>query len=322
MALAVEMPQLGFDIRKSRLLRWVKREGDAVRKGEPLAEVETEKVTLEVEAPADGVLLRTLVTEGAEAEVGTVIAYLGEPGEEVSETPVRARGGEAGAVTRELSPMRQAIARLVSASKQQIPHFYVTAAIEMDAAVELRRQVNQEPGKGAKVSLNDLVTKGVALALVRVPQLNATWQGERLLVHEQVNIGVAVSTEEGIVIPVVGDCERKSLAEIARETAAVVERARSGRLSAREYVGGTFTISNMGMYQVESFAAIIYPPQVAILAVGRTWEEAVVRGGELQVARVMRVTVSCDHRAMDGADAARFVGELKQVMEAPAALLG
>lgn len=396
MAHAVEMPELGFDMKKGTIVRWLKRQGDEVKKGEPLVEIETEKVAVEVEARQDGVLLSTLVPEGAEVAVGEVIAYVAEAGEQVEpsagavaarETPGPAAAAEAvtgppsrpgaplaqarvpaarilaslvarrlaeergidlaqvrgsgpgGRIVKrdvlalisaappaalkgqELPPMRQAIARLVTASKQQIPHFYVTAAIEMDEAVERRREINRDLPAGVKVSLNDMLVKAAAMALVRVPQLNAWYQEGRVLLHQRVNIGIAVATEQGLIVPIICDCQEKSLVEIARRAAELVARVRRGRLSEREYCGGTFTISNLGMYQVESFTAIVHPPQVAILAVGRVEEEPVVREGQVQPGRVMRATLSCDHRAVDGVDAAHFLAELKKVLEAPALLV-
>jgi len=221
----------------------------------------------------------------------------------------------------EPSPARQAITRLVTASKRLIPHFYVTTAIDMTEATELRREVNRTTPAGVKVSLNDMVTKAVAVALVRVPQMNATYENGRVVLHKRVNVGIAVATDDGLVIPVVSDCQERSLVEIATKTAELVERVREGRLSDAEYCGSTFTMSNLGMYPVESFAAVIHPPQVGILAVGRVQEEAIVKEGEVRAGRVMRVTLSCDHRAVDGVDAAKFLGELKKSLESPRALV-
>jgi len=317
----INMPALGFGIRQATVLRWLKETGEQVAEGEVLLEVETDKVTLEIESPAAGTLLRKLVDEEAEAAAGQPIAVIGEPGEEQAAEALALQPPETPpAAGRSLSRMRAAIAHVVAASKERIPHFYTTTAVEMTAALDFRRETNKALTEGDKVSLNDLIIKATALALRRVPQLNATFDGERLCLHERINIGIAVSTEDGLLMPVVPDCGNRSLVEIARETKAIVEMARTGRLGARQAAPGTFSITNLGMFPVEAFAAIIYPPQVAILAVGKVQEEPVVRGGEVRPGRILRGTLSCDHRAADGVDAARFLAEWKKVLESPAAL--
>jgi pyruvate dehydrogenase E2 component (dihydrolipoamide acetyltransferase) len=217
-----------------------------------------------------------------------------------------------------LSRMRAAIARTVSRAWREIPHFAVTVAVEMGEAEEVRRELKES---GTPLSINDLIIKAAALALVKFPQVNNSFAGDRITVNSGINIGLAVSLEEGLVIPVIKGCEGLSLKKIAGRSRELVERAKNGKISEAEIGGGTFSISNLGMYGVDEFVAVIQPPQGAILAIGAVRDEAVVRNGLIDAARIMRVTLSADHRLIDGAYAARFLQELKRVLENPVTML-
>jgi pyruvate dehydrogenase E2 component (dihydrolipoamide acetyltransferase) len=221
-----------------------------------------------------------------------------------------------------LSPMRQTIGRRMVESKQQAPHFYITMEVDMAAAMALRSQLNALIPEEEKVSVNDLITKAAAIALRQFPKINASFAGDEIRVRDQVNIGMAVAREAGLLTVVVRDCDKKSLAQIARETRQVVGRARDGRMKPDDMVGGTFTISNLGMFDVDDFIAIINPPQAAILAVGAVKPAPVVdEGGQLTVSTRMKVTISADHRVTDGAEAARFLQAVKAALEQPLKLL-
>ncbi|MFQ5520922.1 MAG: dihydrolipoamide acetyltransferase family protein, partial [Candidatus Methylomirabilia bacterium] len=219
-----------------------------------------------------------------------------------------------------LSSIRAAIARRMAQAKGPVPHFYLTTEAAMDRACELREELNRLEGQ-PKVSVTDMVVKACALALGRHPGVNASFQGETVRVHFRVHMGIAVALEDGLITPVLRDCDRKSLAQIAVEGKDLVERARNRRLRAQELSGATFSVSNLGMFDVEEFSAIINPPEGAILAVGSVIEKPVIAGDRLGVGRRMRLTLSCDHRVMDGAMAARFLQDLSRLMEEPLRLL-
>jgi pyruvate dehydrogenase E2 component (dihydrolipoamide acetyltransferase) len=207
-------------------------------------------------------------------------------------------------------------------SKQQFPHFYVTMEVDMAAAMSLRKQLNTMMPEETQISVNDLLIKAAAVALREYPRLNASFAGEELHVHNQINIGIAVAREQGLLTTVLKDADKKSLAQIAQESQKLVKRAREGRMQADDMVGGTFTISNMGMFGVKDFVAIINPPQAAILAVGAVQRVPVVNDeGDLTVGTRMNVTISADHRVTDGAEAARFLVALKEALEQPMQLM-
>lgn len=235
--------------------------------------------------------------------------------------PSQAPGGVEYAVEL-LSPIRKTISRRMTESKQQFPHFYITMEVDIEAAMALRQQLNAALAEGDKISVNDLVVKAAALALRQFPHLNASLAGDEIHLHRRVNIGIAVALDNGLITTVVRDCDRKPLARIAREAKAMVARAREGRLQADDMVGGTFTISNLGMYGVDEFAAIINPPQAAILAVSAVRRVPVVDSeGNLVAGTRMKVTISADHRVTDGAEAASFLQALKAVLEQPVRLV-
>jgi len=219
--------------------------------------------------------------------------------------------------------MRRLIAERTTITKQTVPHFYVTMDIDMTEAMALREKLNAAlPEQSPKLSVNDLVTKACALALTRYPQVNALYQNERIYPSQEVHIGIAVALPDGLIVPVLRHCEKKTLRQIAAETRHLVEKARAGRLTPEEYTGATFSISNLGMFGVDEFIAIINPPAVAILAVGAVQKQPVALEDDTVVVRSRtKVTLSADHRALDGAVAAEFLRELKRVLENPYSLV-
>ncbi len=438
MAKTVVMPQMGYDMDAGTLLRWLKQEGETIDRGEPIAEIETDKVNLEIEAFDGGIVHKHLVTEGETVPVGQPIAIIGEPGEVIDEpsqpaaaeaatsqastptTPAATNGthtttldgttdqvferapgervrasplvkrlaaehgidlhairgtGPGGRIvkadilphvgrpaatpvspapastapevgrvapvtqvapapapaaapvaspaseTRDLTRIRKTIARRMSESFQQAPHFYITMPIDMGKALRLRQEINEQVEPAQKVSINDLVVKAAALALRKFPVLNASFAGESIQIHKRIDISIAVAIEEGLISPFIPDTDHKPLGAIAEASKDLIERARHGGLKPEEFQGGTFTISNLGMYGIESFSAIINPPQVAILAVGGVTKEPVYQDGQFIPADIMRVTISADHRVTDGAEAARFLAELKHLLEQPMLLV-
>lgn len=410
----IPMPDLGFEAGEGELSVWLKGVGDAVEAGEAIAEFESDKVMLEVEAPVAGVLLEQLIQPGDSVEAGAPIAKIGgadelsaapapglaqaptpvapvtrpeaearpEPapidGEEslagsaaaepvengALATPIALRmarehsldlGGVAGSgpggrilradVERLLARsepvksvaashpapetgappkadgsaarLRRAIAQRMSESKQTVPHFYITNSVMMDEALELRSKFNDAFKSEGRVTVNDIVMKATALALRGFPNLNASYVDGRVEVHPEIHIGAAVAVEGGVLTVVNRQTDRKSVLDIARENRAMIERARGGRVSPEDVSGGTFTISNLGGYDTDHFAAIINPPQAAILGAATAKETAVVVDGQLAVRRVMQVTISADHRVTDGAECALFLQRVKALLEAP-----
>ena len=446
------MPKMGDTMEEGKILRWIKHEGDAVQKGEALAEIETEKVNIEAEAFASGVLRKILAQEGETVPVGAPIALIGaadeplpgdasgkagtadkaekapqqasannanaangatpaparatgaavaEPGATPAETTAnggrvfisplarhiaaehnldvsRIQGtGPGGRIIRDdvqgylanpqtaapaappaqapraqpapaaqptpqpvapipaatpgedvraepLSTIRKTIAKRLQQSMQTAPHFYVIVAIETNRLAEMRASINDYAAnqpKPAKVSYNDLIVKAVAVALAHMPEVNVSFDGEQLLFKSHINVGVAVAMESGLIVPVIRDADKRGVLDIARESRRLADAARSGKLKPEEFSGGTFTVSNLGMYDVEEFTAVINPPESAILAVGSIVPTPVVREGQVVVRDIMKVTLSVDHRALDGATAARFLQELKRLLEQPMGML-
>ncbi|MGH7790609.1 MAG: dihydrolipoamide acetyltransferase family protein [Candidatus Binatia bacterium] len=437
MAIDVRMPKLSDNMEEGIIVRWMKQPGDQVAKGEPLAEVETDKADVELEAAETGVLQEIRVAQGQSAAVGAVIAVLGDsavagdghappppaevaaaaqsaapppaaktaskPQQDVPHSPpapaapiriaaprpqpvpaappvdqaVRASplawrvaeeagvdlstvrgsgpGGrilrrdvetaaqaakpaspapplqEAAAATEGGSPpagpriepasrMRQTIAKRMAEAKRDIPHFYVGVEIDMSEAMRLRASIKQS-GAMPGITITHLLVRGLAIALARHPRLNASWHDGAIELHDEVNIGIAVAVDDGLVVPVLHHAERLSLAAIVAGAAALTEKARQGRFGSEDLAGGTFSLSNVGMLDVDDLVAVINPPQSAILAVGATRERAVVRNGQLAVASTMRATLSCDHRVHNGIEGGRFLEELKHILENPVVLL-
>ncbi|WP_281701716.1 pyruvate dehydrogenase complex dihydrolipoamide acetyltransferase [Acetobacter malorum] len=419
MAIELLMPALSPTMTEGTLARWVKAEGEKVAIGDVLAEIETDKATMEVEAIEDGILGRILVPEGTHGiAVNTPIAIMVAEGEAVPEagavnpqnsappapaaqpvtapqgsapasapaaTPVTAVGqpatgkriiasplakraasqkgldlsrikgtgpngrivrrdvdnaeaqstaapataaAEAPASTSRTVPhssMRKVIARRLSEAKSTIPHFYVSADVELDALLALRSQLNAaSPDEGPdafKLSVNDMLVKASAIALKRVPNVNASFTDQAMILHDNVDISIAVSIPDGLITPIVKHVDQKSLKQISLETKDLVKRARAGKLKPEEFQGGTFSISNMGMFGVRDFSAIINPPQAAILAIAAGKKQPVVKGNELAIATVMTVTLSVDHRVVDGAVAAEWLSAFRSVVESPLTLV-
>jgi pyruvate dehydrogenase E2 component (dihydrolipoamide acetyltransferase) len=226
--------------------------------------------------------------------------------------------GRPAGTTREMSRIRKTTGKRMAESKQVIPHFYVTSKVDMDAAIAFREQVNAQLADDAsKVSFNDLIVKAVALALREFPNLNTTLEGDTLYDHANIDVNIAVAIEGGLIAPFVTDADKKSLGTIAREAKDLIKRAREGGLQPHEFQGGTFTISNLGMYDVEEFVAIINPPQAAILAIGAIAETPAVKDGQVVVGHRMKISLSCDHRVSDGAEVARFLIVVKKYLQNP-----
>ena len=221
----------------------------------------------------------------------------------------------------DLSRMRQTIANVTSASKREAPHFYVASDIDMTAAMSLRREINDELPPAARVSVNDLIVKASALAIGKHPKFNSFYRGDHLQMNPSVNIGIAIALESGLIIPGIPQCENKTLTQIAAASRDLIDRANNGALQAEEYAGTTYSVSNLGMFDIDSFTAIIFPPHAAILAVGAVKEQPIARNGQLAIAQIMKTTLSVDHRVADGAEAAQFLTEIKRLLEKPVNLL-
>jgi pyruvate dehydrogenase E2 component (dihydrolipoamide acetyltransferase) len=435
MATQVVMPKLSPTMEEGQLARWLKKEGDKVSMGEPLAEIDTDKATMEMQALSNGVLRKILIGEGESAPLGQPIAIIGEPDEDISEllktagaakpakaeapeklpesdsvpavevdakesdskesepvsggdgqrpepsanggrlliSPIAARmaaeagldlkslrgSGPSGRIVKSdieaaisgkkaapaakpvlrpmalprpaekgavygpsayrdepISEMRRTIARRLVTSLGPIPHFFLTAEVDMERAADMRRSIN-ELYPDLKLSINDIIIKVVAASLIQHPQVNASFQDKTIRYYEHADIGVAVATENGLITPVIRAAELKSLNEIAGEVRELADRARARKLKPDEYTGATFSISNLGMFGIEEFTAVINPPEGAILAVGAMAAKPVARDGEIAIRQTMRVTMSCDHRAIDGATGAKFLQTFKQIMENP-----
>ncbi|HXR11248.1 MAG TPA: dihydrolipoamide acetyltransferase family protein [Gaiellaceae bacterium] len=381
MATEVRLPRLGQGMESGTIVRWLKSEGEAVAKGEPLYELDTDKVTQEVEAEASGVLLKIAVPEG-EVEVGRTVGFIGKEGESVAavEAPApkpkeaqpapkeekrvsepttngrikasplarrlaRERGidlaslrgtGPEGRIVAEdvqrseeapravaapaatstpLSNVRKTIARRLTEA-WTVPAFTLTVSADMSRANELvERRRELEPD--VRITITDLLTRICAQALVRHPAMNVQYTVDALLAFPNANVGIAVAAPQGLVVPVVHNAEQLTLGQIAQVRSDLVSRARDGKLRTEDLEGGTFTISNLGMFAVDQFVAVLNPPQASILAVGATSEQVVPRDGELHVLPLMTMTLTCDHRAVDGATGAEFLNTIKTFLEDP-----
>lgn len=411
MADVVSMPKLGFDMAEGTLVRWVKLEGETVNKGDILAEIETDKATVEVESSFAGVVHKHLVEQGSVVPVGTPIAIIAAPGEQVEDIPTTQPAQEvpAQAQTPQTAPaapvqpaatptapagpvkasplarrmateqgldihtlrgsgpggrivkrdvenalksipasipikpanppaqmtstaiqgdetvpvdrLRAAIGRRMVESKQQVPHFYVTHACRVDELMSLRKKINSTLPEGEKISVNDFIIKAAGLALRRYPNLNASLNGDVILRHGDVNVGVAVAIPGGLLTVVNRNTDQKPLRVISREVREMVTRARDGKVRPDDIEGSTFSISNLGMFDVDSFVAIINPPEAAILAVGSVQEVPVVEDGQIKPGMVLKITLSADHRITDGAEAAQFLQAMAEYLENPLLML-
>lgn len=432
MAFKVAMPRLSDTMEEGKIIKWLKKEGDKVSKGEMLAEVETDKANLEMESFSAGILKKIMIKEGESAPVGAVIAVIGEEKEDISdilkegkaepaekpreekkedtpvpeteeekeekpeekpiaeikeekpeEEPVAEKKTEemppkkegervfisplarkmaeeknlnisqmsgtgpsgriikrdieaylsgdkelqpAAAASKEeyreepLSGIRSVIAKRLVGSKAPIPHFYVTSEIDMERAIYMKKSLKTHK-RDIPVSFNDVMIKATAMALKKFPALNASFQGDKIRYYNVVHMGFAVALEDGLITPVIRNADTKSLFAIAEESKELVERAKEKKLKPEEYTGATFTISNMGMYDVDNFSAIINPPEGAILAVSSIVEKPVVVDDKIEIRSRMKVTVSCDHRVIDGVTAAEFLQELKTDLEKPVGIV-
>ncbi|NBT84906.1 MAG: pyruvate dehydrogenase complex dihydrolipoamide acetyltransferase [Alphaproteobacteria bacterium] len=405
MPIQILMPALSPTMTEGNLVKWHKKEGDVIKAGQVLAEIETDKATMEVEAVDEGILAKILVAEGTDdVKVNQLIALILEEGEDASsldnlKTPVLAAAPVTKPVTETIAPeiekaaasvheheggrvfitplakriaeqnhvdsrtimgsgpngrivkadvekalnggldraavpalslggytdiklngMRKVIAKRLTESKQTVPHFYLSVDCELDTLMDFRRQLNNRPSASYKLSVNDFVIRACALALKEVPEANVTWHETYVRQYNNADISVAVAVDGGLVTPVIRACEQKSVAELSSEMKSLATRARAGKLMPEEYQGGNFSLSNLGMYGVKSFAAIINPPQACILAVGVGEERAIVKNGQIVVATVMNCTLSVDHRAVDGAIGARFLAAFKSLIENPLGL--
>ncbi len=364
------MPRLSDSMEDGTIARWLVEEGGTVARGQVLAEIDTDKATMEYESEAEGTLLKILVAAGESTAIGSPIAIIGAPGEaapqptsgpkrldsvalpRASASPVARRlakeldvdlanlggTGPDGMISREdveraaragspataagaaglepLTRVQQAVARhMVEASA--VPVFSAEVEIDIGAAVELRKSLDGRP------SLNDLVVKACALALREHPRVNASYTEEGFRQHEHVNIGIAVAADDALLVPVIRDADAKPLAAIARETREVAAKARDGKLAQSELEGGTFTVSNLGMFGIRRFEALLNTPQAAILAVGSVERRPVVApNGAFAAATLMNATLVSDHRILYGADSARFLARVRELLETPASLAG
>ncbi|NPV69337.1 MAG: 2-oxo acid dehydrogenase subunit E2 [Firmicutes bacterium] len=328
------MPKLGLTMTEGRVVQWLAADGQTIRKGQPVVEVATDKIVNEVEAPADGAL-RIVSPPDSVVPVASLIGYLEDVASGSTQvtsdvagaapvTPEDALGGQGDVGTparREvLGVMRRTIAERMVKSWTTVPHSWVTVKVNMENALRFRAAVNSSCPDGERVSVNDLVVFFTARALSEYPVLNSSFDGDAILLHPAVNVGIAVALEDGLIVPVIKGAGAKSLREIARESRRLVQAARAGSLDPDDISGGTFTVSNLGMFGVESFGPIINQPECAILAVGEIRPEPVVRNGALEEEQSMSLTLAFDHRVVDGAVAARFLGRVKALLEDPDSL--
>ncbi len=410
------MPSMGADMTEGTIAKWLKAEGDQVSRGDKLAEIETDKTVVEMEAYAEGVLRQITAEEGSLVQVGTVIAYIGDLEDEIPEvvsapvveksdtqtpdqplTPVEpdlstgqsdiamdppvtvtsagdgrvkaspiarkiaaekgidiatvpgtgpgsritkadvenfspsaqfASSGVSANVAIDgsdtpLSSMRQAIARVTVRSKTESPHYYVTHEVNMGAAMTFRSQLNEALDDGVRVSVNDMVLKAVTTALLKYPKWNSSFDGDKLVGHSDINLGVAIALDEGLIVPAVIGIQNMSLIEISQAVRDLGRRARGegGTLTQDEMTKGTFGTSNLGMFGTDTFAAIIVPPNAGIIAVGAVKAKPIVNNGNLEVGQTMNATISADHRVGDGAEAAIFLSEFQKTLENPVRLM-
>lgn len=418
MAIEIKMPALSPTMKTGVLAKWLVIEGSQVNSGDLIAEIETDKATMEIESVDDGIIAQIMIEAGTEnVAVGAVIAILAEDGESIddvasatyastvmsthhqpvtnqsvfdqkelkrpmdsiikplqassekprifisplarriaadigialdgiagsgpygrilrrdveaaAESPATISIGEAGTQPSirgdsYLVPngqMRKAIANRLQESKQQAPHFYLTVDCIIDKFLEARAALNKKTPEGVKISVNDMIIRAAAAALIAIPEANASWEGDNTRRYRNADISMAVAIEGGLITPVIWAAEQKGLAALSQITSDLAQRARNGQLSEEDYTGGSFTISNLGMFGIREFAAVINPPQGAILAVGAGEKRAVVIDGEVAVATVMSVTLSADHRAVDGAVGATWLETFKGFVENPVTML-
>ena len=393
----VTMPSMGADMTEGTIVKWLKKEGDEVKRGDKLAEIETDKTVVEMECYNDGILKKIIVNEGQAVPVGDLIAYIGDANDEVPDnstdvssnsapedvivdeapekqatsepintgkvkaSPIAKKlanelgvdlssisgSGPGGRITREdveaassggstssnetekidsnsipLTPMRKAIAGVVSKSKSEIPHFYISNSANMTEVIKKRSEFNEK--NNVKVSVNDIILFAVTQALKKYPKFNSSFNQDSLIENKNINIGVAIALPVGLIVPAVLGCEDKGLMEISSAAKDLASRSKGNGspLTQEENNGATFTVSNLGMFDIDEFVAIIVPPQSAILSVGKANDEVIVEEGNMVISKIMKMTLSVDHRVNDGAEAAMFLGELKQILENPDQIFG
>lgn len=406
MPISILMPALSPTMTEGNLIKWLKKEGDLIKAGDVLAEIETDKATMEVEAVDEGTLGRIMVAAGTEqVAVNTLIALLLEEGEDAgaldkAASPAKAKAteppilspksvapenttpsaspkaanagervfasplarrlaenisvdlktlsgsgphgrivksdvekaskspssptaiayGESGYVDIPLTMMRKITAKRLTESKQEIPHFYLSVDCTIDALLALRADINSRL-ENEKLSVNDFIIRAVALALIKIPDANVSWQETAIRHYKSADVAVAVAIEGGLITPIIRSAENKTLRQLSSEMKILAEKARSGKLAPGEFQGGSFTISNLGMYGIKHFGAIINPPQACILAVGAGEQRSIVRGGQVEIATQMTCTLSVDHRAVDGAVGSSYLTAFKELIEDPLKLL-
>jgi pyruvate dehydrogenase E2 component (dihydrolipoamide acetyltransferase) len=392
----ITMPSMGADMTEGTIVKWLKQEDEKIEKGDKLAEIETDKTVVEMEAYGAGYLRKIVIPEGEKVPVGTVIGFMGEMDDEIPEikenpvgqtetvqesspqpsslennssnskptipdssgrvkaSPIARKlaeelgvnlgslsgSGPGGRITKEdveaasggkndevdsdvegnltpLSSMRKTIASVTVRSKTEAPHFYITTSVNMTKTLDKRKEFNDQ--SDVHVSVNDLIIFSTVNALKRFPKFNSSFQNDNLMVYSQINIGIAIALQAGLIVPALIDCQDKSLKEISSSAKDLGNRAKGngGSLSQEENTSGTFSISNLGMFDVENFTAIIVPPQAAILATGKIAPTPVVDESEIVISQEMKATLSVDHRVADGAEAALFLGEIKSFLENP-----
>ena len=405
MAEIIRMPRMSDTMEEGIIVAWHKKVGDKVAIGELLAEIETDKATMDFESPQAGVLLHIGVDKGQAVPIDGILAIIGEKGEDIqallkseparqpqkkaepvhaaaqaeapdpaaattpapgngklkasplarrlakesgmSLTQVKGSGDEGRIVKRDieaalakkpagvplapafvgkegyedvaLTQMRKTIAKRLVASKFSAPHFYLTMELDLDKAIEARKDMNE--ALPVKVSFNDLIVKAAAMALRKNPNVNASWMEDKIRIHHHIHIGIAVAVEQGLLVPVLRFADGKTIAQIATESNRLIEKAKSGTLKLDELQGNTFTVSNLGMFDIDEFTAIINSPESCILAIGKIKETPVFKNGNIAPSSVMKVTMSCDHRVVDGATGARFLQTFKQFLENPVRML-
>ncbi len=404
MAEVVKMPKLSDTMTEGVVSKWHKKVGDKVKSGEILAEIDTDKATMDFESFYDGTLLYIGVEQGKGAPINAILAIIGTSGEDISalmqneesasSSPIHDRAGDISVVaannpntvnssaetsdrikvsplakkiaqekginlsaikgsgddgriikrdvenyslatlpikttslvsayesfTEEpVSQMRKTIARRLAESKFSAPHFYLKMEVEMSKAIEARKAINEV--SSIKVSFNDMVIKAVSVALRSNPKVNSSWLGDKIRYNQHINIGVAMAVDDGLLVPVVRFADNKSLSQIATEVKAYSQKAKDKKLQPTDWEGNTFTISNLGMFGIDEFTAIINPPDSCILAVGGIKETALIRNGQVVPGNIMKLTLSCDHRVVDGATGAAFLQTLKNLLEAPVTML-
>src|SRR5436305_1015328 len=323
MPIEIRMPALSPTMTEGNLTRWLKKEGDEVHSGDVIAEIETDKATMEYEAVDEGRIGKIIVPEGAQGiKVNQPIALLLAEGEDAAALEKFAAAALAGNPPYHEKPhsaMRRVIARRLTESKQTVPHFYLSIDCTIDELLKVRKELN---GKSeTRISVNDFVIRAAALALRQVPAANASWSDDAIILWKRVDISVAVALDDGLITPIIKGADQKGLAQIARESKDLAQRARAGKLKLEEFQGGTFSISNLGMYGIREFSADINPPQGGILAVGLGEQRPVVKDGQLTVATVMTCTLSGDHRVVDGAVGAQCLAAFRKLVEDPLTML-